>query len=99
MPGPGVCYKGRMVQADQSKFVELLDASHRWPGIYSFKFIVPSARGKELEALIPEAEQVEARPSSGGKYLAYTFHCPMGSGREVISVYARVQGVAGLVSL
>ena len=87
------------MQTQQSKFMELLDASHQWPSIYSFKFIVPAVRGKELESLIPEAEQVEARPSSGGKYMAYTFHCPMGSGREVISVYSRVQGIAGLVSL
>ncbi|RZA09136.1 MAG: DUF493 family protein [Proteobacteria bacterium] len=84
---------------DDQKFRDLLDSHHRWPSIYTFKFIVPVASGKELEALIPEAEQVESRPSSGGKYTAYTFYCPMGSGREVLEVYARVQGVAGLISL
>jgi hypothetical protein len=84
---------------DDSKFRELLDSHHRWPGIYSFKFIVPVANGKELESLMPRAEQVEARPSSGGKYTAYTFHCAMGSGREVISTYSRVQGIPGLISL
>jgi len=88
-----------MQQPSDTKFRELLDSHHRWPCIYTFKFIVPAPRGKELEVLIPEAEQVEARPSSGGKYTAYTFHCPMGSGREVISVYSRVQGIPGLLSL
>lgn len=88
-----------MVQNEETRLLELLDTAHQWPCIYSFKFIVPSVRGKELESLIPEAEQVEARPSSGGKYTAYTFHCAMGSGREVMTVYSRVRGISGLVSL
>lgn len=88
-----------MKQPDDSKFRDLLDAHHQWPAIYPFKFIVPAARGKELEALMPKAEQIEARPSSGGKYTAYTFFCAMGSGREVIEIYARVQEIPGLISL
>jgi hypothetical protein len=87
------------MDSEETRLMELLDATHKWPTIYSFKFIVPAARAKELEALIPEASQVEARPSSGGKYTAYTFHCALGSGREVIEVYARVRGIQGLVSL
>lgn len=88
-----------MSSSDEVKFISLLDETHQWPSLYAFKFIVPAASGKELEGLVPEAHSVEARPSSGGKYTAYTFHCPMGSGREVLSVYARVKGIQGLVSL
>lgn len=88
-----------MAPNDESRLLQLLESSHRWPCVYSFKFIVPAVRGEELKSLLPEAEQVEARPSSGGKYTAYTFHCPMASGREVLGVYARVQGINGLVSL
>jgi hypothetical protein len=85
--------------AEELRLLAVLDSTHKWPSMYSFKFIVPAVRGKELQELIPEAEQVEERPSSGGKYTAFTFHCAMGSGREVLSVYARVKSIPGIVSL
>jgi hypothetical protein len=88
-----------MTEAEEARLISLLDASHRWPSVYAFKFIVPAERAKELEGLVPEAHSVETRPSAGGKYLAYTFHCPMGSAREVLAIYARVKGIQGLVSL
>ena len=88
-----------MMSQEQSRLLQLLDERHDWPCVYSFKFIVPVAKGEELRNLVPEAQQVEVRSSSGGKYSAYTFHCPMGSGREVLEVYARVQGISGIVSL
>lgn len=84
---------------EEQRLMQVLDDTHDWPSIYSFKFIVPSEKGKELENLIVEASQVETRPSSSGKFLAYTFHCPMGSGREVLEVYARVKSIDGLLSL
>ena len=84
---------------EQARLIELLDQNHSWPTLFAFKFIVPAGEGKALEALVPEAQTTESRPSSGGKYLAYTFHCPMGSGREVLEVYSRVKGIPGLVAL
>lgn len=84
---------------EEARLVELLNGAHRWPTLFAFKFIVPMDTGKELVALIPEAHQTETRPSSGGKYIAYTFHCPMGSAKEVLEVYARVKGIRGLVAL
>ncbi len=84
---------------EEQRLMQILDDTHDWPSIYSFKFIVPSEKAKELENLIVEASQVETRPSSSGKFLAYTFHCPMGSGREVLEIYARVKSIDGLLSL
>jgi hypothetical protein len=91
----------KMTIADESRLMQLLDERHTWPGIYTFKFIVPQASSDALREVLPEAEKVETRPSSGGKYTAYTFHCPMGSSREVLDVYARVHGsqIPGLISL
>jgi hypothetical protein len=88
-----------MVTQEETRLLQLLDERHSWPCLYSFKFIVPAAKGAELQSLIPEAEQVETRSSSGGRYTAFTFHCPMGSGREVLGIYARVRGINGIVSL
>lgn len=88
-----------MEQTEELRLLAVLDSTHQWPSMFAFKFIVPAMKGRELQDLIPEAEQVEVRPSSEGRYTAYTFHCAMGSGREVLSVYARVKGIQGLVSL
>ncbi len=88
-----------MFGSEEQRLIQVLDDTHDWPSIYSFKFIVPSHKAKELENLVREAAQVETRPSSSGKFLAYTFHCPMGSGREVLEVYSRVKSIEGLLSL
>lgn len=88
-----------MKDAEEARLLSLLDASHKWPSIYPFKFIVPVAKAKELEAMMKDAERTETRPSAEGRYMAYTFHCAMGSAREVLEVYAKVKGITGLVSL
>ena len=88
-----------MSDTEEARLLRLLDASHQWPTVYAFKFIVPTEQGKALEGLLPEAHSTETRPSANGKYLAYTFHCPMGSSREVLAIYSRVKSIPGLVSL
>ncbi len=90
-----------MIAAEASRLIHLLDERHSWPGVYAFKFIVPEASADLLRTALPKAEKIEARPSSGGKYTAFTFHCPMSSGREVLDVYAHVRDceIPGLISL
>jgi uncharacterized protein len=88
-----------MFQSEEQRLIQVLDDTHQWPGIYSFKFIVPSAKAKELENLILEASHIETRPSSSGKFLAYTFHCAVGSGREVLEIYSRAKSIDGILSL
>jgi hypothetical protein len=88
-----------MLTAEEERLIAVLDETHVWPTLFAFKFIVPEAEGATLKALFPDSTRTEERPSSGGKYTAFTFHCPVGSGREVISVYSRVKGIKGLVSL
>ena len=86
---------------EENRLIELLDSRHEWPSLFAFKFIVPEASIPALREAVPEAEKVEERPSSGGKYTAFPFHLPMGSGREVLDVYARVRDreIPGLISL
>jgi hypothetical protein len=87
--------------SDEARLIALLDEQHEWPSLFAFKFIVPEASAAALRAAIPAAERVEERASSGGKYTSFTFHCPVGSGREVLDLYARVHGskIPGLISL
>lgn len=77
----------------------MLNEVHSWPSLYPFKFIVPADQGKALEALMPPAERTEVKPSSGNKYLAYTFHCAMGSANEVLLIYAKVKTIKGVIAL
>lgn len=88
-----------MFTAEEERLIAVLDETHTWPTIFAFKFIVPQAEGPALKALFPESTRTEERASAGGKYTAFTFHCPVGSGRDVIYFYARVKGIQGLVSL
>lgn len=85
--------------AEELRLLAVLDAAHEWPTVYAFKFIVPTEKAAEFEALIPEAEKVEARPSSNGKYTAYTFHVPVSAAQDVLAIYGRVRGFPGLVAL
>lgn len=90
-----------MQSPEELRLIQLLDERHEWPSLYAFKFIVPEGHGESLRAVLPEPARVDTRGSSGGKYTAYTFYCAMGSGREVLDVYARVRDcrIPGLISL
>lgn len=79
-------------------YIELLNERHQWPGEFTFKFIVPAEKGKELEKLFPEMK-FSFRPSSGGKYLAYTFHGWLQSAEEVLECYAKARTVDGIICL
>lgn len=87
------------MNSEEERLIALLDEKYKWPSLYAFKFIVPANQEEALLKLVPQAEKTETRPSSSGKYLAFTFHCAMGSGREVLEVYAKVKGIEGLISL
>lgn len=86
-----------MQSTEESK--RLLNEHYKWPVVFAFKFIVPSAQGEELKALLPESVQLETRPSAAGKYHGYTFHIPVGSADEVLAIYARVRGINGVIAL
>ncbi len=77
----------------------LLNESHKWPTVFAFKFIVPSGSGDALKALLPECIKMETRPSSAGKYHAFTFHVPVGSADEVLAIYSKVKSIAGVIAL
>jgi uncharacterized protein len=77
----------------------ILNENYKWPAIFPFKFIVPAEKEAELKALLPQDVKIETRPSSGGKYQAYTFHVPVGSADEVLGIYSRVKSVSGLIAL
>lgn len=88
-----------MADSDRmSNLKELLDSQHTWPGKYTFKFIVPGDKTKELKDLVAVKESF-ARPSRSGKYTSMTFEIKCQSSDEVINIYKKVSKISGIVTL
>jgi len=77
---------------------ELLDAEYTWPALYTFKFIVPAARIREIEELFPGGDS-RKRPSSKGNYIALSTTMNVGSAESVIAMYERAASIEGLIAL
>jgi len=81
-----------------TSFREKLDAEHKWPCDYMFKFAVPAAKVAEFMALFP-GEQLQSRPSKAGNYTSFTYRKRMNSADEVITIYQATGAVEGLIAL
>lgn len=81
-----------------SNLKELLDSQHEWPGNYTFKFIVPGNKSKELKDIVASEESF-SRPSRSGKYTSMTFEIKCQSSDDVISIYQKVSKIEGIVTL
>ncbi|MBG0777984.1 MAG: DUF493 domain-containing protein [Desulfovibrionaceae bacterium] len=79
-------------------FRQRLDECHAWPCAYSFKFIAPHGRAKELERLV-EGARVTRRPSSSGTYVSITATVEVGSADEVLDVYEKASKIEGVITL
>lgn len=94
----GFSKKAFMEQESQSEFEKLLNAEHRWPCDFVFKFVIPLDKRAELTELFPDQKFSET-PSSGGKYIAFTMVSKMNSSEEVLRVYHRASRIQGLIAL
>ncbi|WP_269526059.1 DUF493 domain-containing protein [Coraliomargarita parva] len=79
-------------------FRSSLDANYDWPCLYPFKFIVPIESAESVLGLFAD-DPVQERPSSSGRYIAYTMEMHVHSCDEVIAIYQRVAQVPGVISL
>jgi putative lipoic acid-binding regulatory protein len=77
---------------------ETLDRLHVWPGPYTFKFVVPSARVPEVRDAASDLRFTE-RASSNGRYVSLTATVQIGAVDEVLDVYRAIEGIPGVVSL
>ncbi len=80
------------------EFKEKLDATHNFPTIYMFKFIVLEEKGKLVEALFP-GHEVISKPSSKGKYISITARPMMGSSDAIIDIYTKAHKIEGIIAL
>ncbi len=87
-----------MDDAFYNGLLDKLDVAHKFPGRYTFKFIVPQQQLNSLQSLMPVGE-ISLRPSASGKYTALTLHTHMKHAQEVIAVYKRAADIPGIISL
>ncbi|MCR9250617.1 MAG: DUF493 domain-containing protein [bacterium] len=81
-----------------SEFKEKLEAEHKFPGKYVFKFIVPVANEKQILDLLPEGE-LSKRSSKNQNYISLTLVATMSSSDEVIKVYQEAYQIQGIIAL
>lgn len=92
---------------DNRPSVELLEATHQFPGTYQIKAI-GAAEGDFVGRVVAVVEEELACPSDldhsvrqtpGGRHVALTLEITVQNAEQVRAVYARIQEVAGLTLL
>ncbi len=84
---------------DEHKFKGLLNKEYSWPATYPFKFIVPAAEVKTIEALFNKDVEIKKKPSSGGKYTSITVYALVADADEILVIYRAATTVPGIISL
>jgi len=83
---------------DIEGFRRKLEDQHDFPGMYTFKFIVPSERVADVEALTSKGN-LSLKPSSKGTYTSVTIRMHAGHAQEVIKVYESAATIHGCIAL
>lgn len=79
-------------------FKSKLEGHHRFPGEYSFKFIVPMAKKQQVLDLLPKSD-IAFRESSSGNYVGITAKSTFRTSQEVLDVYIALGNVDGCIAL
>ena len=77
---------------------EKLDQHYAWPALYTFKFIVPKGKEKEVTSLFPNHVATE-KTSKNGNYTSITLQMMMPSSESVIDVYVATYNIEGIIAL
>ncbi len=88
-----------MADGDKSNFKQKLDQNHTWPDNYMFKFIVPTARTKDVLDLFDKKDTISTRESKNGKYICVTAKRTVKSSDEVLDVYEKASLIKGVFPL
>ena len=80
------------------KFRQLLEEQHDWPCDYTFKFVVPCERQRDVETLLSGAS-IAVRPSSKGKYVSVSVTAYLKSADAVIAIHQQASKIEGLIAL
>lgn len=78
-----------------------LEEGFKWPGIYMFKFIIPSENKKiaQVESLFDKHAEINTKESKNKKYISITIKADMDSPEKVIEKYKAAQDIEGIIAL
>jgi putative lipoic acid-binding regulatory protein len=87
--------------------IQLLEKTHQFPGTYMFKVIGKVENGfmARVIAAVRDVLQQEADPpfhfreTVGGRHVSVTLEPRVQTAQQVLAIYRRIQGMAGLVLL
>jgi putative lipoic acid-binding regulatory protein len=87
--------------------IELLESTHRFPGPYLFKVIGRVDRGFAARVVAAVREVLaydidppySLREATGGRHVSVTLEPTVQSAQQVLAVYSRLRGMAGLVMM
>lgn len=85
-----------------NRFLEQLEESQNWPGLYMFKFIVKSGSQQieKLKDLFGQPQQgVSLTSSSNNRYESLTITIQMKSPQAVVDIYKEAAGLEGVIVL
>jgi len=83
---------------DTIEFRQKLDDQHTFPGLYIFKFIVPSEAVEQVEKLWNKGEILK-KPSSKGKYTSVTINAQVENSEQIVEIYQRASEIKGCIAL
>lgn len=83
---------------DTVGFRQKLEDQHTFPGLYIFKFIVPSDSVEQVEELWRKGE-IKKKPSSKGKYTSVTINAQIDHLNEIIDIYQRASKIEDCIAL
>lgn len=85
-----------------SKIKDTIEASQAWPGVYMFKFIVPSENSKIalVEAIFSsDTAEIRMSVSKNGNYTSITAKELMIDANQVMEYYRKASEIEGLIAL
>ena len=89
---------------DEKRLQELrqkLEAVHKWPSMFMFKFIMPSEPEtiSKVKAIFNESAQITEKKSSGGKYTSLSVKEMIMKSDDVFDRYERASAIEGVMTL
>src|SRR5262245_11356489 len=97
-PAPGTRGASAVADDPYGSLKARLDEVHRWPCVYTFKFIMKKER---LEGFVPifEGHRYTTRDSAAGRHVAVTAELFVETSDEVIAIYRAAAKHEGVIPL
>lgn len=77
----------------------MIEKTHKFPGPYLFKVVVPATDKKQLIAIVAQGSVKKENLSKSGKYSSLTIEKTFNSAQEVIEQYQSIKAIKNAIVL